>query len=566
MKLMLSKSNLPAFLVAGLMILSSVESTPDIPMPEIVGGEKSDPGEFPYYVYMGPPGCGGALIGPDLVLFAAHCGDYTGRQVVVGAMQKNSVKKGGQPRICETWIGDPKYTSTWWWTDFDFALCKLDEPVEMDSEITLELNFDDDEPKVGDDLVVMGLGAKYSYGPSPKSLHDVTVPVIKTSKCNKNTSYGGNITDSMLCAGYFEGGKDSCQGDSGGPLVKRTTVDGKRKDVHVGVVSWGFGCAAENYPGVYGRTSSRSKWIEKTACKKLKSIAPFCKNEPKECKGDELTINVTTGSEPTAAWELTEEGKTIKEVELYNVPDYANSHKVCLKKKSCYTLRLDGKGFDAEYSVSLNDDTIVPSTTFDDTRIHYICNKEFESDCVDWKSPYQMEFESDQWGSESKISLFLLKNGSTKAKLLWSRGEETFESNTEYTLPADDKYICIKDACYWAVLQDSAGDGMNSGGLEGYVDGELKYTLPTDFVNVTSEVFCSGKYLCKDRDTDILPGGSNCNTYLDVAEKEKKKRCKLEFEVNYYVYYHCQETCGRAGVGSCSWMKNKAQEFEEKYL
>ena len=45
------------------------------------------------------------------------------------------------------------------------------------------------------------------------------------------------------------GGKDACQGDSGGPLVRRTTEGGKRVDYHVGVTSWGIGCADSRFPG-----------------------------------------------------------------------------------------------------------------------------------------------------------------------------------------------------------------------------------------------------------------------------------------------------------------------------
>ena len=65
-------------------------------------------------------------------------------------------------------------------------------------------------------------------------------------------AYGQHIIeDSMICAG--EEGKDSCQGDSGGPLV----CDGK----HCGIVSWGYGCALADYPGVYTQTSYFAEWI-----------------------------------------------------------------------------------------------------------------------------------------------------------------------------------------------------------------------------------------------------------------------------------------------------------------
>ena len=82
------------------------------------------------------------------------------------------------------------------------------------------------------------------------------VPVITNADCDSD--YNGEITDSMICAGYRGvGGKDACQGDSGGPLVCN---DGGNAII-AGVVSWGFGCAAPEFPGVYSRTTHVLNWI-----------------------------------------------------------------------------------------------------------------------------------------------------------------------------------------------------------------------------------------------------------------------------------------------------------------
>lgn len=82
----------------------------------------------------------------------------------------------------------------------------------------------------------------------------VSVPIVSKSECGDAYKYMNEITDRMLCAGYTSGGKDACQGDSGGPL----TGDG----ILYGLVSWGYGCAKPNYPGVYTNVANLRSWIK----------------------------------------------------------------------------------------------------------------------------------------------------------------------------------------------------------------------------------------------------------------------------------------------------------------
>ena len=91
----------------------------------------------------------------------------------------------------------------------------------------------------------------------------VRVPAITNSVCNSLYSNSAitapNITDSMICAGGV-GGKGVCAGDRGGPLV----CNDVGKAIIAGTVSWSFGCAEANYPGVYSRTTAALDWIKST--------------------------------------------------------------------------------------------------------------------------------------------------------------------------------------------------------------------------------------------------------------------------------------------------------------
>merc|ERR1712004_351956 len=99
---------------------------------------------------------------------------------------------------------------------------------------------------------VTGWGTLESGGWQPTELHEVDVTVTTNKLCRKLV---GGITKNMLCAA--EDGKDSCQGDSGGPLV--TLENGQH--ALIGVVSWGYGCAEPDSPGVYARVTAQMSWI-----------------------------------------------------------------------------------------------------------------------------------------------------------------------------------------------------------------------------------------------------------------------------------------------------------------
>lgn len=100
---------------------------------------------------------------------------------------------------------------------------------------------------------VSGWGLTYEESTTlSRELRMVEVPIVNQEVCQ--TIY--TLTNRMICAGWTNGGKDSCQGDSGGPL----TVGDKL----VGIVSWWYGCARPDKPGVYTRVSSLYQWVQTT--------------------------------------------------------------------------------------------------------------------------------------------------------------------------------------------------------------------------------------------------------------------------------------------------------------
>lgn len=90
------------------------------------------------------------------------------------------------------------------------------------------------------------------------ALRVVLLPILRLDRCQ--TTYGNrfNINQNTLCAGQLSGGRDACSGDSGGPLMYEST---DQITYHLGVVSYGSGCAQAQMAGVYTRTDRYLQWI-----------------------------------------------------------------------------------------------------------------------------------------------------------------------------------------------------------------------------------------------------------------------------------------------------------------
>jgi len=238
----------------------------------IVGGQITEVNEYPWQVGLVSRGsnfvwCGGALISDQWILTAAHCVENANFQVLLGehdymdSSEADSIRSG-----ISAAINHPRYDAST--TDYDFSLVKLSEPVDFSQHPHIRpicLPADDSETYADFDAIVTGWGTTSSGGSTSAKLREVVVQVLSNEQCRKTQYASSEITDQMLCAGVDNGGKDACQGDSGGPLITSGGGDGTtpgQNYEHIGVVSWGIGCALADYPGIYARTTTQLSWID----------------------------------------------------------------------------------------------------------------------------------------------------------------------------------------------------------------------------------------------------------------------------------------------------------------
>lgn len=238
------------------------------PSARIVGGEPASIRQYPWMVGLtrgsGRPYCGGTLINSRYVVTASHCVDgSTASRITVVINEQDfasSSEAGARPQSIrvERIIMHQNYNNKN--IDNDIALLRLAEDLPLSSGryIPACLPSSNANDFSSETATVTGWGATSGGGATSSSLRKVSVPVISNRDCNTKSKYNGKITENMMCAGLLAtGGKDSCQGDSGGPLI----IGNGGRSTLIGIVSWGYGCAQPNSPGVYTRVARYPDWI-----------------------------------------------------------------------------------------------------------------------------------------------------------------------------------------------------------------------------------------------------------------------------------------------------------------
>jgi secreted trypsin-like serine protease len=234
---------------------------------QVVGGTAVQNGEYPFVsalldVRWGNNGykqqfCGGSLIDQDSVLTAAHCLVTPRRylRVVVGRTVLSSGQ--GQVRMVSEITAHPHYRGNV--SDaYDVAVLDLTRPVSGISPITPAPVGSDSLERPGRLATIAGWGntiAQPAYGSDgtnyPDRMRKARVPLVSDTDCR--AAYGQEFYPSlMVCAG--KKGVDTCQGDSGGPMWVKAAA-GRRQ---IGITSFGRGCGARGYPGVYTEVNAPS--------------------------------------------------------------------------------------------------------------------------------------------------------------------------------------------------------------------------------------------------------------------------------------------------------------------
>ncbi len=257
--------------------------------PKIKGGIKSRPGSWPWQVSItydmldGPDRhiCGGVLINRWWVVTAAHCiiNDMDMKHYTLHLGKFNLLLRDNRVehlRYVNEIIPHPSFV-----VDEDdgsiandIALIRVNAPLPVNNNFIKPIclpreDFLNNSPQTSRQEnpeltgIVTGWGSVQGTG-FDLVLKQARLPVIPNDLCRQwlAESGGPTIDDTMLCAGYKDGGDDTCEGDSGGPFM---TWDAKNQRYNLtGIISYGSDvCGGKMQPGLYTFVPSFLEWISK---------------------------------------------------------------------------------------------------------------------------------------------------------------------------------------------------------------------------------------------------------------------------------------------------------------
>ncbi|XP_075168807.1 trypsin alpha-4-like [Haematobia irritans] len=246
------------FLILSVFVTSALgAAVPQGLLPQldgrIVGGSPTTINSYPWQISLqrgGAHSCGGSIYSPYIVVTAAHCLQFARSSSMKVRAGSTNWNEGGTLVSVLAFKTHQGYSIVNMMNDI--AVLRLSSSLTFGPTIK-PIELTTKPPDDGAVATVSGWGTLESGGSIlPETLQYVEVSIVVPGKCaSSEYGYGNQIKPTMLCA--YAVGKDSCQGDSGGPLVSGGKL--------VGVVSWGKGCAAEGYPGVYSDVAALRTWV-----------------------------------------------------------------------------------------------------------------------------------------------------------------------------------------------------------------------------------------------------------------------------------------------------------------
>lgn len=197
--------------------------------------------------------CGGVIYSKEIIITAGHClheRSVTLMKVRVGAQNHNY---GGTLVPVAAYKVHEQFDSRF--LHYDIAVLRLSTPLTFGLS-TRAINLASTSPSGGTTVTVTGWGHT-DNGALSDSLQKAQLQIIDRGECaSQKFGYGADfVGEETICAASTDA--DACTGDSGGPLVASSQL--------VGIVSWGYRCADDNYPGVYADVAILRPWIVKAA-------------------------------------------------------------------------------------------------------------------------------------------------------------------------------------------------------------------------------------------------------------------------------------------------------------
>ncbi|XP_015833141.1 chymotrypsin-1 isoform X2 [Tribolium castaneum] len=227
-----------------------------VPEARIVGGSYAQNHKYQFivsirYGFKEQHGCGGTILGPNVVLTAAHC--LYLRDPISVRYGSNNLLENNVRNVIIYGIYHHDYNPKTFRNDIavlhlrdTIKFCESVKPVVLGKLKSLH------QP-----VEVVGWGSVNPKDPISISneLKVVEMRALYPRNCKKQMAkkYKSLIFSTHICTRGTRGRGD-CQGDSGGPLLDKN-------ENQIGIVSWGVSCANKS-PNIYTNVEPYFTWLK----------------------------------------------------------------------------------------------------------------------------------------------------------------------------------------------------------------------------------------------------------------------------------------------------------------